>query len=73
MLDRYVWYVIQREENGKFCVYAERIRMNNNLAAFVKDTKGIVTMNACESKKVAEEIADDWNARFKEKGNYLYA
>lgn len=73
MLDKYVWYVIQREADGKFCALAVRIRMNSNLAAFVKDTKGIITMNACESKKVAESIADDWDARFKEKGTYMYA
>ena len=56
-----MWYVIQRETNGKVYTIAARINHNTNLVAFIRDYPGIVVMKLCETKKEAYRIAEAWN------------
>ena len=54
----YTWYVFQIEDDGGFYAYAERIHHSNNLKHYAERA---YTMNACATKREAEEIAADWN------------
>ena len=65
-MDKYTWYVFTiRDEDGKFYSFAERIGNKNNLVGYAAQA---YTMNACDSKKEALEIADAWNRAYKENG-----
>lgn len=58
-MNSYTWYVFQvLDEEGKFYAFAERIRNNQNLVDYAKQAH---TMNACDTKREAEEIARFWN------------
>ena len=71
-MDKYVWYVITSCIDGKRYAHAFRLRMNQNIASFVKDYKGIESMNACETKKIAVTTAEAWNKSFKANGTYMF-
>jgi len=71
-MDKYVWYVLSRCIDGKRYAHAFRLRMNQNIASFVKDYPDIEWMNACETMKLAKEIAQAWNDSFKANGTYMF-
>ena len=73
MLDKYTWYVIDnKDENGKMYAHAWRIHNCNNLLSAFKQFPQAVAINACETKKTAKAIADDWNKCHKRNGNYMF-
>lgn len=58
----YTWYVVSvKDTEGKLYAFADRLSNNCNLVGIAKDAE---TMNACESKREAEEIAESWNQSF---------
>ena len=72
-MDGYTWYVIsQKQEDGKQYAFPFRIRNNVNIASFVLNMPTINTMNPCNTKKKAVEIATAWNETYKVNGTYLY-
>lgn len=55
----YVWYVFQvKDEDGKFYAFADRIPRSASLVGYAKQAH---TMNACGTKREAEEVARLWN------------
>lgn len=65
-MEKYTWYVFTiQDSEGKFYSFCERIRNNNNLVDYAKQA---YTMNACDSKKEAEETAVAWNEAYKKNG-----
>ena len=72
-MDGYVWYVISRKNKDGMYAYAQPIGRYINIASFVKDFPDIETMNACNTKKRAKEIAQAWNEQYKANGTYMFA
>lgn len=71
-MQKYTWYVIQRRDsNGDRCAFAYRLRNNNNLVG-IATSDDVYSMNACDSKKEAQQIATHWNNCYKNNGTYMY-
>ena len=65
-MNKKTWYVfIIKDNEEKFYAFAKGISNSNNL---VKYAKQAYTMNACDSKKEALRIAQDWNESFIQNG-----
>ncbi len=76
-MEKYSYYVIERQhkQNGKTHATAERIRNNYNLLCYFTESgreTEIISVNACDTWKEAQFIADFWNQCAKEKNNNLY-
>ena len=71
-MEGFVWYAITCTENGKYYAYAWHMPRCQNIASFVRDFPTIATMNACETKKYAFWIVEQWNKQFKENGTFMF-
>ena len=71
-MSNYVWYVLDRCVDGKHYAHAFRIRGTINLASFVRDFPDLLSMNPCDTKKRAMEIAQAWNEQYKANGTYMF-
>lgn len=69
-MDKKTYYVITVEEDGKYFSYAETIHNSNNLVG--KFPKNAITINACDTRKKADEIARSWNEIWREKDQFSY-
>ncbi len=67
-MNRRTWYVFSAEdEAGGLYAYAQGISNNNNLTFYAKGPR-VHTMNACDTKRDAEEIAEAWNRAYIQNG-----
>lgn len=67
------WTVIQLEnEKGERYSHAWKFSSHDNVMAFIEKEKGIDTINICETKKQAEELANLYNERAKANGNSIF-
>ena len=70
------FYVIEEkdEKTGKTYAHAETVPNNYNLVGKFAVPKGhvLLSVNACDTKKEANDIADFWNKQAREKNNYIY-
>lgn len=67
-MKKYTWYVFTvKDDEGKLYSWAERIPHCYDLLHYAT-REGIYTMNACDSKRQAEEIAKDWNETYIKNG-----
>lgn len=66
------YYAVNTEENGKICAFVIKASINDNLAKLFAGYKNLITINACHTKKRAEELCDLWNEHYKANGTYLF-
>lgn len=74
MVNKYTYFVVQIvRDDGAQIAYARRVHNNYNLLSLFQAGDGarILSINACDGKKAAENIADAWNAASLEKGLYM--
>lgn len=75
-MNKYTWYVIQQKDsNEKMCAFAKRIHNSNNLLGFFgidAYLENIYSVNACDSKKEAQQVARAWNDAARRNGCYMY-
>lgn len=73
MLNNYHYFIVNREpENGKYFAEVLRVRDNVDLLGIFAGYKDLKTVNACTTKKAAEELRDFWNECFKNNGTYAF-
>ncbi len=73
-MNKYTYFVIQIiRDDGAQIAYVRRVANCNNLLSLFQASDGarILTINVCDGKKAAENIADAWNAASLEKGLYM--
>lgn len=66
------YYVVSINKNGKDYAVAETFNSCNNLLTLFERHKDAYYIQACESKKQAETIAEAWNVDYKNNGTYLF-
>ena len=66
------YYAGVETKNGKHFAFIFNAKAGNNLLSIFKQYKNMTIVNACESKKKAEELADFWNESYKANGTYLF-
>lgn len=67
------FFVFQCEtEPGKMYAYADTIQNCNNLVNIFAGIRGLVSANACDTRKQADAIARDWNNCYKQNGTYAF-
>ena len=72
-MEKNTYYVVTEEKDGKYLSYAETIRNNNNLVGmFGHKDCNVVTINACDSRTKAEQIAIEWNESWKKQNKYMF-
>lgn len=68
-MDKNHYYAVTKEEDGKQFSYCMQIHGSCNL---VGQFDGLKTVNACATRKEAEEVAGFWNECAKKNGKYMY-
>lgn len=65
---------IQDNETGKTAARAEKVNNKYNLVGLFTPARGfsLLSVNACDTWKEAQKIADFWNQCAKEKNNSMY-
>jgi len=75
-MEKYTYFVIgeRSKENGRNIAYAQRIHNCNNLLYAIHPRKDmeLVSINACDTWKEAQEIARFWNECYQKNGTYLF-
>ena len=69
------FYVIdQTNDEGKSIAYARKVPNCYNLVGIFKPMTGfkIISVNACDTWREAQEIARDWNDQYIQKGRYAF-
>ena len=66
------YLVLVVEECGGFCAIVEKWNNCNNLCGLASDSR-VKSINICDSKKDAEQIAENWNKSYKANGAYAFA
>lgn len=76
-MEKKTFFVVEQREKstGKYYAYAEKVSNCNNLMYYFKPFHGyeIVSINACDTWKQAQEIATFWNDGAKKNNNYAFA
>lgn len=79
-MNSFTWYVIdcRNKTNNKCFAYTERIHHSNNLIGYFERNKPgssyeVLSVNACDTKKQAEQIATCWNEGYKSRGLYCFS
>ena len=67
-----LFVVIQKERDGKYFAYAEKVHIGNNLAYLISHTKDISTFNILPTWKLAQQTAETWNETHKRNGTFDY-
>jgi hypothetical protein len=68
MMDKYYYFVVTEEENGKLRSFVLRVHSSNNLVGKFDHYQ---SANICNTKKEANALADYWNACYKKNGTYM--
>lgn len=75
-MSKNTYYVIeeQEKETGKTIAFVRKIPNCYNLKDIFQPSRGcvILSINACDTKKAAENIATFWNICARENGNYMF-
>ena len=75
-MNKNTFFVIEEEEieTGRLISYAMKVHNCNNLLGYFTPRKGmkIISINACDTWKEAQEIAHFWNDCAEKNGNYLF-
>lgn len=67
------FFVFQcKTEDGKMYAYADAVQNCNDLVSIFSHIRGLVTANACDTRKEADAIARDWNDAFRRKGTFAF-
>lgn len=67
----YYVFVIKTDE-GKRYAYAETIQNCNNIFWMFQNTKSLESVNACDTRRDADEIARYWNETYKNNGTFAF-
>lgn len=61
-------------QDGKKLLFASVVSAGetDNLLSVFQRNKNIVSVNACQTKKAAEELAAFWNECYKQNGTYAF-
>lgn len=74
MLNGKTFYVFTSEtEEGKFYSWADAIQRRENLLSIFAGRPSLKTVNACQTRKEADELARFWNECYKKNGTYAFA
>ena len=66
-----IYFVMMKEKDGKQYSYVQDYHTcSPNLASAFRGISDLLIAMPCESKKQAEEIADNWNATAKADGRF---
>lgn len=68
---KYFYFAVTSEENGKFYSYIMKIAASDNVKYRLSDPK-IKTATACGTKKNAAFLVNLWNATYKANNNFLF-
>ena len=76
-MNKNTFFVIEEieEATGKSFSYAQKVSNSNNLKGFFRPSfhgYNILSINACDTWKEAQDIANAWNECAKEKGKYIF-
>jgi hypothetical protein len=66
------YYAVNTEDNGKIYAFVIKASINENLKTLFSGYKNLISINACETKKRAEELANFWNECYKANGTYMF-
>lgn len=66
-----IFVVFTINENGKSYSFADTIKAGENILAYCQRYNSDVC-HLCESRKQAEQIAHEWNERYKENGRLIF-
>lgn len=70
-MDTSTWYIITYTDKvGRKTASMVRLDGHINVAAYVRDFPGLISMNACKTKKESFRIATNWRERFERMENY---
>ena len=76
-MDKKTFFVIEEEETatGKVFSHAEKVPNCYNLLGFFKPCHGckIISVNACDTWKEAQAIAQHWNNCARNNNKYMFA
>lgn len=70
-MSKNTWYVAQRKVNGKYIALCFNLRNNQNIISVIEGIPGIITLNACDTKREAKAVQKDWNDNFQANGKLL--
>ena len=66
-MKKYSWLVVSVKDEWGRWAYPHQWHHNNNLTGLCADSK-VETVNICDSKKEAIEIAEAWNEAYRKNG-----
>lgn len=66
------YYAVNTQENGKIYAFVVKADINDNLKYLFSGYKNLTSINACPTKKRAEELCEFWNECYKANGTYLF-
>lgn len=69
---KYFYYAVNTEDNGKIYAFVIKASINENLKTLFSGYKNLISINACPTKKRAEELANFWNDCYKTNGTYMF-
>lgn len=84
-MNNYTWYIVEKgfdlDSGFKKFAFPVRVSNNNNLHGYfdnlMNDYNGvkgyIISINACKTKKIAQETSEAWNINSKGNGVYLFS
>ena len=76
-MDKNTFFVVQEknEATGKTLAYARKVHNCNNLVDFFQPQKGfkLLSINACDTWREAQDVADCWNECARANGNYAFS
>lgn len=72
-MNKNTYYVIQIEKNGLCYAFCEKVPNCYNLKCIFERYPDMMSINACDSKKEAERIAEIWNDGFMKNGTYRFS
>lgn len=77
MLEKNTFYALQERNKttGKLYAYMQKVSNYTNLLyAFKNCTSGceLISVNACDTKKQAQELVEFWNQCAKDNGRYMF-
>ena len=72
-MNKKTFYVmVIKNEYGKRYAYADAIQNSNDLLSMFQSIKNLETVNACDTRHDADEIAHYWNETYKVNGTYAF-
>lgn len=77
-MNKYTYYVIEEKTTGagktRYIAHAKKIHNSSNLlyAFHTASNMELISVNACDTWKEAQEIARYWNECYENNGTYLF-